>query len=169
MKCPECQRQNPDDAKYCNECGFTLTEIKDEKDAIPAIESERKHVSILFSDLSGYTAMTEKLDPEEVKEIMNSIFGEITRIIHRYDGFIERFIGDGVMAIFGVPKAHEDDPIRAIRSAMAIHAAVENISPQFEKKIGRPLTMHTGINTGLVVTGNVDIEKGTVCHAGRRP
>ena len=85
MECPECQRQNPDDAKYCNECGCSLIEIKDGKDAIPATESERKHVSILFSDLSGYTAMTEKLDPEEVKEIMNSIFGEITRIIHRYD------------------------------------------------------------------------------------
>jgi len=161
MECPECQRQNPDDSKYCNECGCSLIDIKYGKDAIPAIESERKHVSILFSDLSGYTAMTEKLDPEKVKEIMNSIFGEITRAIHRYDGFIESFIGDGVMAIFGVPYAHEDDPIRAIRSAMAVHAAVENISPQFEKKIGRPLTMHTGINTGLVVTGNVDIEKGT--------
>jgi len=74
---------------------------------------------------------------------MSQIFGEITRIIKKYDGFIERFIGDAVMAVFGIPKAHEDDPIRSIRAAMEIHAAVERLSPKFEKKIGRLLTMHT--------------------------
>jgi class 3 adenylate cyclase/tetratricopeptide (TPR) repeat protein len=125
------------------------------------MESERKLVTVMFSDMSGYTAMTERLDPEEVKGIMSQIFGKITEIIKKYDGFIERFIGDAVMAVFGVPKAHEDDPIRAVRAALEIHAAVENFSPQFEKKIERSLTMHTGINTGLVVTGEVDIEKGT--------
>jgi len=115
----------------------------------------------MFSDMSGYTAMTERLDPEDVKRIMSEIFGEITEIIKSYDGFIERFIGDAVMAVFGVPKSHEDDPIRAIRAAMEIHAAVDNFSPRFENLIGRSLSMHTGINTGLVVTGEVDIEKGT--------
>jgi hypothetical protein len=84
----------------------------------------------------------------------------VTQIIKKYDGFIERFIGDAVMAVFGIPKAHEDDPVRAIRAAMEIHAAVENFSPQVKPKIGRSLTMHTGINTGLVVTGEIDIEKG---------
>ncbi|MDA9761640.1 AAA family ATPase [Desulfobacterales bacterium] len=125
------------------------------------MNSERKHVTVMFSDMSGYTAMTERLDPEEVKGIMSDIFGKITAIIKRYDGFIERFIGDAVMAVFGVPKAHEDDPIRAIKAALEIHTAVENFSPQHEAKIGHPLSMHTGINTGLVVTGEVDIEKGT--------
>jgi class 3 adenylate cyclase len=114
----------------------------------------------MFSDMSGYTAMTERLDPEEVKAIMSQIFGKITEIIKSYDGFIERFIGDAVMAVFGMPKAHEDDPIRAIRAALDIHSVVEDFSPQFEKIIGCSLTMHTGINTGLVVTGEVDIEKG---------
>jgi len=161
MECPKCQLEIPDDSNFCNKCGYHLAEILDTVEPDLTIEGERKHVTILFSDLSGYTAMTEKLDPEEVKEIMNLIFGKITEIIQNYDGFIERFIGDAVMAIFGVPRAHEDDPIRAIRTAMEIRAAVEDISPKFEGKIGCPLTIHTGINTGLVVTGEVNIQKGT--------
>jgi len=161
MHCPDCDHQNTEEAKFCNECGCRLVEPPDTAEADPKTESERKHVTIMFSDLSGYTAMTEKLDPEEVKEIMSLIFGEITGIIKKYDGFIERFIGDAVMAVFGIPKAHEDDPVRAIRAAMEILATVESISPQFEKKIGRSLTMHIGINTGLVVTGEVDVQKGT--------
>ena len=116
---------------------------------------------MMFSDLSGYTAMTERLDPEEVKGIMSFVFEKIVDVIKSYDGFIEKFIGDSVMAVFGVPTAHEDDPVRAIRAAMEMHAAVDRLSPQFEEKIGRSLSLHTGINTGLVVTGEVDIAKGT--------
>jgi len=111
--------------------------------------------------MSGYTAMTERLDPEEVKDLMSRIFGEISQVITKYEGYIERFIGDAVMAIFGVPKTHEDDPIRAIRAAREIHLVVESMSPKYEKKIGSPLFMHSGINTGLVVTGAVDVQKGT--------
>ncbi|MBW2513282.1 MAG: AAA family ATPase, partial [Deltaproteobacteria bacterium] len=161
MECPKCQQQNPDDAKFCNGCGCNLIEGMDGLEDACVIDSERKLVTIMFSDMSGYTSMTERLDPEEVKAIMSQIFGKISEIIKSYDGFIERFIGDAVMAVFGVPKAHEDDPIRAIRAAIEIHKAVEGLSPRFEDKIGCSLTMHTGINTGLVVTGEVDVEKGT--------
>ncbi|PKN37434.1 MAG: hypothetical protein CVU62_10625 [Deltaproteobacteria bacterium HGW-Deltaproteobacteria-2] len=122
---------------------------------------ERKHVTVMFSDLSGYTAMNEKLDPEEVKEIMDTIFGKISQVVVKYEGFIEKFVGDAVMAIFGVPKTHEDDPVRAIRAAREIHNLVKEISPTLSKKIGRPLYMHTGINTGLVVAKDIDFEKGT--------
>jgi class 3 adenylate cyclase len=111
--------------------------------------------------MSGYTAMTEKLDPEETKEIMGKIFGEISKVVFRYDGFIEKFIGDAVVALFGVPQSHEDDPVRAIKAAREIHEIVSSISPQYEKRIGKSLSMHTGICTGLVVTGEVNLEKGT--------
>ena len=111
--------------------------------------------------MSGYTAMTEKLDPEETKEIMGRVFGEIAQIVVRYEGFIEKFIGDAVMALFGVPQSHEDDPMRAIKAAREIHDIVSSISPQYEKRIGKPLSMHTGICTGLVITGEVNLEKGT--------
>ncbi len=129
-------------------------------------EGERKHVTVLFSDLTGYTAMSEKLDPEEVKEITSRIFGEVSKIVAKYDGFIEKYAGDAVMAIFGVPQAHEDDPIRAIKAAREIHQLVDAISPEVEKRIGQPISMHTGINTGLVVTGEVDMERGTHGVAG---
>lgn len=160
MDCPKCGFGNPDSFNFCGECAHPLMEKVEASSVNAPTESERKHVTIMFSDLSGYTAMTEKLDPEEVKEIISQIFEDITKIIHKYGGFIERFIGDAVMAIFGIPKAHEDDPIRAIRAALEIHSAVEAFSPRFEWAIGCPLTMHTGINTGLVVTGEVDVEKG---------
>jgi class 3 adenylate cyclase len=105
--------------------------------------------------------MTERLDPEEVREIMDRVFGKVRQVIEKYDGFIEKFVGDSAMAVFGVPSAHEDDPIRAIRAAMEIHAQVEGLSPEVEGKIGQALSMHSGINTGLVVTGQVDRDKGT--------
>jgi class 3 adenylate cyclase len=159
--CPRCGYKNLHRDKYCGECGRRLEEPSGARKKVWATESERKHVTVLFSDLVGYTAMTEKLDPEEVKEIMSRIFREIAKVVAKYEGFIERFVGDAVMAIFGVPKAHEDDGIRAIKAAREIHARVEALGPQFEERVGKPLAMHSGINTGLVVTGEINLEKGT--------
>jgi class 3 adenylate cyclase len=159
--CPQCGKELPILAKFCDECGQDLRQGAQEIKITPERESERKYVTVLFSDLSGYTALSEKLDPEEVKEIMSRIFGEIAQVITKYEGFIEKFVGDAVMALFGVPKAHEDDPVRAILAAREIHDLVGAMSPDLEEKIGRPVSMHTGINTGLVITGEVNMEKGT--------
>ena len=182
MKCPKCELDNPEDRKFCGECGAIMEQIcpqchspnpshnkfcgecgqgltKPSKEKAVAFESERKQATVLFCDFVGYTAMTEKLDPEDVKEIMSHIFGEIAQVVARYDGFIECFLGDEVMALFGVPKAHEDDPVRAIRAAWKIHRAVEAISPRYEALVGHPLSMHTGINTGLLITGHEYIGK----------
>jgi class 3 adenylate cyclase/tetratricopeptide (TPR) repeat protein len=164
--CPYCNSENPPENTFCDECGQKLVEEAGPEKAAPESEGERKHVTVLFSDLSGYTAMSERLDPEEVKEITTSIFGQISKVIDKYEGFVEKFVGDAVMALFGVPKAHEDDPIRAIRAAKEIHDLVDSLSPELEKRIGQPISMHSGINTGLVVTGDVDIEKGTHGVAG---
>lgn len=162
MYCPKCQFENTDGAKFCNECGNSLIPKPQVNTAVPIIESERKRITALFSDLSGYTAMTEQLDPEEVKEITSRIFDGATAIIKRYDGFIERFAGDGFLALFGVPRAHGDDPIRAIQAAREVHQFVEKgLSPWYEIKVGRSLSMHSGINTGLAITAGVDPEKGT--------
>jgi class 3 adenylate cyclase len=110
--------------------------------------------------------MAEKLDPEEVKEITSRIFGEVAQIVARYEGFVEKYIGDAVVALFGVPNAHEDDHIRAIKAAGEIHESVDGIGGQYETKIGKRLAFHTGITTGLVVTGEVNLEKGTHGVAG---
>ena len=180
FSCPECGTSIRAHGKFCDECGCVLEPPKEIFDDVsdagsppiqPAVRinaedvalsvGERKHVTVLFSDLSGYTTMTEKLDPEEVKEIMSRIFGEIAHVLTKYEGFIERFIGDEVMAVFGVPKTHDDDPLRAIKAVIEIHELVERISPQLEDKLGQPLSMHSGINTGLVVTGEVKLGHGT--------
>ncbi|MDP2970444.1 MAG: zinc-ribbon domain-containing protein, partial [Deltaproteobacteria bacterium] len=149
LKCPKCGAEILLGKKFCGECGHKLEEVVPQKTE-PSIEGEKKQVTVLFSDLSGYTGMMERLDPEEVKEIMGRIFGEIAQVLAKYEGFIEKFIGDAIVAFFGVPKAHEDDPVRAIRAAREIHEIVNAISPKFEGRVGKPLSMHTGIDTGLV-------------------
>jgi predicted ATPase/class 3 adenylate cyclase len=205
MQCPECQFDNPDDMKFCGECGSAIQltcphcnfvnpptfkfcgECGCRLSVLPTIkvepsesgesavivegdiddgtcagpDSERKCVTVMFSDLTGYTEMSEKLDPEEVKEITSTIFSELTKIIEKYDGFIEKYIGDAILAVFGAVKAFEDSALRAIKAAREIHVYVESVSPKYKNRIGRPLSMHTGINTGLVVTGEINFKKGT--------
>jgi len=179
LSCSECGANNPAGNQFCNECGSnlkpakaaaqpSLEEVGPDVSSVkeitaagsPPLTGERKHVTVLFSDLSGYTALSERLDPEELKEIMSWIFGEIAQIVTKYEGFIEKFIGDAVMALFGVPRAHEDDPVRAIKAAREIHVAVNEINTKLKRKIGQPIEMHSGVNTGLVVTGDVDMAKG---------
>ena len=153
--CPSCNFSNPPQFKFCGKCGQKVVEEAKEETTPLTTEGERKHVTALFSDLSGYTAMSERLDPEEVKEITGKIFDDVSKIISKYEGFVEKFAGDAVMALFGADKAHEDDPVRAIKAAREIHNRVNSLSPQYEERIEQPLAMHTGINTGLVVTGRI--------------
>jgi class 3 adenylate cyclase len=124
-----------------------------------AVGGERKQVAVIFSDLSGYTSLSEKLDPEEVHDVMKRIFGEATRIVAKYDGHIDKFIGDAVMVLFGIPRVHEDDPVRAIKAVQEIHNFVEILSPQLEPRLGRAIAMHSGISTGLVVTYEIKTEE----------
>jgi class 3 adenylate cyclase/tetratricopeptide (TPR) repeat protein len=166
LTCPECGQINPPASKFCNECGYNFKPPKETPDDIVHSVSARKHVTVLFSDLTGYTAMSERLDPEEVKEITTQIFGKISKIVNKYEGFIEKYAGDAVMVLFGATTSHEDDPVRAIRAAREIHIMVDSLSPTYEEKIEQPLSMHTGINTGLVVTGEVNLEKGIHGVAG---
>ncbi len=171
--CLSCQSSNPPNFQFCGECGANLQPTQSQSDAKPELtktkgvtESERKHVTALFSDLAGYTSMTERMDPEQVKEITGRIFTGVKEIVAKYEGFVDRLMGDGVLAFFGILRAHEDYPIRAIRAALEIHEFVKGLSPIYEAQTGRPLSMHSGINTGLVVTAEVDLVKGTQEVAG---
>ena len=185
LTCPDCGQIDPPESKFCSECGFNFKLVKEASDEIQETEpqtypsskqkpsrgitpivGERKHITVLFSDLTGYTAMSERLDPEEVKDITTYIFDGISRIISKFEGFVEKFVGDAVMALFGATSAHEDDPVRAISAAREIHNFVNSLSPKYEELIEHPLSMHTGINTGLVVTGEVNLEKGIHGVAG---
>jgi class 3 adenylate cyclase/tetratricopeptide (TPR) repeat protein len=163
LECPNCKARAPRGRKFCGRCGEALSAPSSAPpERAPPTEAERKNVTALFSDLSGYTAMSEKLDPEEVKEITSRIFGEAARIVARYDGSVEKYIGDAVVILFGVPNAHEDDHVRAIRAAKELHEMVDTVGLDYEEKIGGRLTFHSGIATGLIVTG----EEGAYGAAG---
>ena len=105
-RCPSCQAENPDRQKFCGECGAPLL------GSGPAKE-ERKVVTVLFTDLVGFTSRSERLDPEDVRAMLSPYYLRLRREIERYGGTVEKFIGDAVMAVFGAPVAHEDDPERA--------------------------------------------------------
>jgi class 3 adenylate cyclase/tetratricopeptide (TPR) repeat protein len=111
--------------------------------------------------------MSERLDPEDLKDITDRIFSEIVQIVAKYEGFVERIIGDEILVFFGVPHSHEDDPVRAIWAAAEIHALVKTMGLKLEEEVGQPLAMHTGINTGLVVTGKSDVNRGRAGFAGQ--
>jgi len=130
-------------------------------ESAPFSEGERRHATIVFSDLSGYTSMNERLDPEEVEAIMSRIKKEAVTVVERHEGIVNQFVGDEVLALFGIPAAHEDDPVRAVKATLEIHELVRKISPEVEERIGTKLRMHTGISTGLVVTHIRDIRDGS--------
>jgi adenylate cyclase len=113
-------------------------------------QSQRKDATVLFSDLSGFTAMSSTLDPEDVREIVNRYFEALSAAVQRYDGTIDKYIGDCVMAVFGVPVAHADDAARACRAALDMQAAVCDLASTVATNGPAP-EIHIGINTGLVV------------------
>ena len=133
--CANCQQRVPDYARFCPHCGSANAEAKSVRarstqgkrpeQEIP--HGERRNASVLFSDLSGYTALNEALDPEEVARVMNRLKAEANRIVEAHGGIVNQFVGDGVMALFGVPRAHDDDPLRAVRAAIEFRDCVREI------------------------------------------
>ena len=120
-----------------------------------ALEGERKQVTVLFADVAGFTTLAEQLDPEVVHDIINRCFEGITAEIHRFEGTINQYTGDGVMALFGAPLAHEDSPRRAVHAALGIQRAIRDVAHALQAERGLSLQMRIGINTGLVVVGKI--------------
>jgi adenylate cyclase len=117
--------------------------------------ADRRPVTVLFGDLSGFTRLGERLDPEEIRALQGELFEEMASAIKRYDGFVEKFVGDAVMAVFGAPAAHEDDPERALHAALAMHERAAALNGRWESRLGSPLRLHVGIHTGPVVAGSL--------------
>src|SRR5882672_10323152 len=132
--CPVCAQENPDGFRLCGMCGAALTA------AAPAAREERKVVTVLFTDLVGFTSRSERLDPEDVRATLSPYYARLRAQIEQRGGTVEKFIGDAVMAVFGAPVAHEDDPERAVRAGLAIRDAIADL--------GRDLHVRIGINTG---------------------
>ncbi len=123
-------------------------------------EADRRQVTVLFADLSGFTSLSERLDPEEVRAFQNALFETLAKAIERYDGFVEKFVGDAVMAVFGAPVAHEDDPQRALGAALEMLERSATLSAQWAPRLGQRVLLHIGVHSGPVVAGSLGAAAG---------
>ncbi len=153
MECPNCHFNNPAGMKFCGECGTRLPTVLPPQD-------ERKIVTALFGDVSGFTALSENLDPEEVKEIMSSCLGQLAQVVVKFGGTVDKFGGDSIFAYFGYPTAHEDDPERAVRAALVMQESMADFNRQLDAQRGLRLQMRIGLNTGLVLAGQLGSPDG---------
>jgi len=175
MICAGCGFEAPSDFAFCPKCGSRLAVTSTERPVVrPAqapspvpgtappgeAEADRRPVTVLFADLSGFTALSERLDPEDVRALQTDLFKEMSGAIERFDGFVEKFVGDAVMGVFGAPVAHEDDPERALRAALAMLERVAALSKRWAHRVGAPLHLHIGVNTGPVVAGQIGSAPG---------
>jgi class 3 adenylate cyclase/tetratricopeptide (TPR) repeat protein len=120
-----------------------------------ALHGERKQVTVLFADVAGFSTLAERLEPEDVHTLMDGCFDILTQQVHAYEGTINQFTGDGIMALFGAPIAHEDHAVRALHAALGIQAAMQAYSHTVQQRWGMPFQMRLGLNTGTVVVGRI--------------
>jgi len=147
MRCSACGRESPDDARFCAGCGAPLA-------LQPPRHEVRKTVTVLFSDVVSLTALGERLDPESLRRVMSRYFDEMRAVLERHGGAVEKFVGDAVMAVFGIPLVHEDDALRAVRAAAEMREALGPLNEQLLRERGVGIETRTGINTGEVVAGS---------------
>jgi predicted ATPase/class 3 adenylate cyclase len=144
--CPSCGEENPERFRLCGFCGAQLTAT--------LVSDTRKTVSIVFSDLAGSTKLGEALDSEALREVMLRYFEVMRQALEHHGGTVEKYIGDAVMAVFGLPRVHEDDALRAVRAAAAMQEELAELNDELERRWGVRLTNRTGVNTGEVVAGD---------------
>src|SRR5262245_38996522 len=145
--CGSCGVENPDIARFCLACGTQLAEARPPQEM-------RKIVTTVFSDLKGSTSLGEAPDTAAPREGMTRYFDAMRGELERHGGVIEKFIGDAVMAVFGLPRLHEDDALRAVRAAAGMQAALEELNVEIDRVYGVQLANRTGVNTGEVVAGD---------------
>lgn len=161
LVCHSCKSANPRHGKFCLSCGSSLNQ-KDQENPSPFeqslpknLDEGRRTVAVIFADVSGFTALAEKLDPEDVRNIINDCFQTITKPVYELEGSIDKYIGDCVMVLFGAQKTHADDAYRAVSCALKMQAFMETFSTERLSGRGLQLRLSIGVHYGLVVTGSV--------------
>lgn len=153
--CPSCGADNPDRARFSLECGNQLV-------ALPA--EVRKMVTVVFTDIVGSTNLGERLDPEAFKGVLTEYFVRMRDVIEQHGGLVEKYIGDAILGIFGIPQLHEDDALRAVRAATEMRAALRELNLELIDTYALTVQARTGVNTGEVLQG--DISKGQTLALG---
>src|SRR5438552_1817529 len=147
LACPSCGQQNPEGFRFCGACGVELS--------MASALDVRKTVTVVFADVTGSTALGELLDPESFRRVMARYFETARACLERHGGTVEKFIGDAVLAVFGVPAVREDDALRALRAVAELRDAISAGGQQLERDYGVSLQLRIGVNTGEVMTGRV--------------
>ena len=145
--CANCGRESPPEFAFCPACGSPA-------DAPPSVHEVRKAVTVVFCDVTGSTSLGEVLDPESLRKVMARYFEEMKAALVRHGGTVEKFIGDAVMAVFGIPVVHEDDALRGVRAAQEMREALVQLNKELERDHGVTLAARIGVNTGEVVAGD---------------
>jgi class 3 adenylate cyclase/tetratricopeptide (TPR) repeat protein len=158
--CLECGQpvsgQSSEQPRFASPAAYTPKHLADKiLTSRSALEGERKQVTVLFVDVSGFTSLSERLDPEEVHGFMTQTFELMLAEVHRYEGTVNQFLGDGIMALFGAPIAHEDHAQRAVHAALGIQRALEGYQDELRSRQGISFQVRQGLNTGLVVVGSI--------------
>src|SRR6266446_4964604 len=170
MKCPICQQDNPDGARFCNGCGTRL--IAATPSAAPqaytpahlaekiltsraAMVGERKQVTVLFADLKGSMEFLADRDPEEARHLLDAVVERMMEAVHRYEGTVNQVMGDGIMALFGAPLAHEDHAVRACYAALRMQESVKEYADEVFRRQGVRVQIRVGLNSGEVVVRSI--------------
>jgi class 3 adenylate cyclase/predicted ATPase len=171
--CPACGAVNPPGNKFCGQCGAALVQaVTSTKFASPeiytpkhlaekiltsksALEGERKQVTVLFADLKGSMELLAERDPEEARKLFDAVIEQMMEAVHRYEGTVNHILGDGIMALFGAPLAHEDHAVRACYAALRMQESVKRYALEVQRSHGIPIQIRVGLNSGEVVVGSI--------------
>ncbi len=164
--CPACGFEQPAGATFCSNCGIALRDDARRAGEASDDRQERRVVTVLFADLAGSTALGERLDPEDVRELQGELFELINAEVERFGGTTEKFAGDAVLAVFGIPQAHEDDPERAVRAALAVRESFVSFTDRVQGRHGADVGLRIGVNTGEVVAGREAAARGELMVSG---
>ena len=151
MRCPRCHADNADDRRVCGACGAALA-------------GERRQLTVLFCDLVGSTALSARLDPEDLRGVVRAYQETTATVIPRHEGHIAQYLGDGLLVYFGYPRPHEDDAARAVRAGLEVVGAIRELSLP-ATLLPQPLQVRIGIHTGLVVVGEIANGKSSIAAA----
>src|SRR5881396_4011302 len=153
--CPRCATANAPDHRFCKSCGAPLGEAAPEPGALVssrvALEGERKHVTVLFADLKSSMELLAARDPEDARRLLDPVLERMMEAVHRYEGTVNQVMGDGIMALFGAPLAHEDHAVRACYAALRMQESVAQYAEGVFRLQGVPIQIRVGLNSGEVV------------------